>query len=100
MPVKRPVLKLRAQAKTPQGKYLSLLRGRETDDDLKELILALAENCPRDVACPQCPFRILGALAKGPRLALVNSMSREMCLKVFESERNCRADMPGGTCGK
>lgn len=80
-----------AATKNPQGEPLSLIKGNETTEELKDLIIRLIQKCPAGKAHFQCPFRIMSSLSLDAINQTVQSLSRESCLKLFEMERECRA---------
>lgn len=91
-------LKNRFAARGPQGEFLSLLTGKETEQDLREIIFHLAQSfqhsqlCPAGRAHQQCPFRIMAGLSHSTVKNLANSMSPRDCQHLFEMELQCRTD--------
>ena len=84
-------MRKRMEAVGENGKQLSLLAGTETLDELKYLILQLTRECPAQRNHPHCPFRLLAGLSYGSAVRMINDMSRETCLNLFELELNCRS---------
>lgn len=91
MPIEPSVLAQRATSRGPQGELFSLVDGRETDQELKDLIVQLALKCPLGKSHFHCPFRILSGLSCDSLTGTVQTLSREACLSLFEMERECRA---------
>ena len=75
----------------PQGEALSLITGRESVEELRELIIDFSEACPAGQNHPHCPFRILSGLSFVSLENLVKNMPRETCINIFDQELKCRS---------
>jgi hypothetical protein len=74
----------------PDGSPLSAITGNETDAQLRELILEFVQNCPAELSHPHCPFRMLNTLSRDSFRNLVEGMSRETMVFLFDTECECR----------
>jgi len=94
------IIQLRLAARGPEGEPQSLIAGTETLAELREVIVGFSEGCPAGRNHPHCPFRLLSGLSYDSLTNLVNSMSRETCLDLFQQELQCRSQAggPGRTC--
>ena len=80
----------RLTSRGSQGEPLSLITGKESVEELRELIVDFSEACPAGQNHPHCPFRILSGLSYDSLEKLVKSMPRETCVAFFEQELKCR----------
>jgi len=87
----RTELAKRLTAKGPDGKLLNLVRGDETTEELRELIIQLSQSCPAGNKHRSCPFCTLAGLTYNSLTNLVNKMPHEGCLELFEMEQVCRS---------
>ncbi len=78
----------------PDGKLLPATTGKESEAELKEMVLWFTEKCPRQQYHQHCPFRILEGLSYNSLQNLVNGLSREAALGLFELEHICRNQQP------
>ena len=74
----------------PDGKYLPAITGRETDEDLREMVFLMSQSCPLNLACLHCPFRILQGLSHASLNKTVAGLDRTGCLELFALENACR----------
>jgi hypothetical protein len=83
-------LAARLSARDKHRQLLSLLTGKESDEELRAMALQFVEACP--VSCRQnrCPFRILGNLYHVSSKALINSMGRSGLVSLFEADVDSR----------
>lgn len=72
----------------------SVLTGRETDDELRDLVLHFARQCPVGEFNRYCPFYVLNSLHHETLKNIVGQMSRTSLLELFEDERQCRKEHP------
>jgi hypothetical protein len=79
-------------AENPPGKVPSFVDGKESDQELRKLIIEHVLQCPQGETHFHCPFRILSGLSHDSMTSLVKAMTRKACLSLFEMERECRAD--------
>jgi len=83
-------VKARLLAKGPEGKSLSALINAQTDGELRELILRLAEKCPAGPKHPHCPFFSLGSLTEISLKNLLDRTDRHKLMEQFAHECECR----------
>jgi len=83
-------IQMRLAGRGLQGEPLSLISGKETLEELRELIIEFSEDCPSGHNHPHCPFCVMSGLSYDSLANLVNHMSRENCLNLFEQELQCR----------
>jgi hypothetical protein len=83
-------LRKRMVARGPNGEHLSLLAGNESLAELQAMIIEFTQLCPAGKNHDHCPFHMLSGLSYASLTRLVNNMSHESCLDLFEQERNCR----------
>jgi hypothetical protein len=81
---------LRLKTLGPDGKYLPVITGRESDEDLREMVLQMSQSCPLNLACLHCPFRILQGLSYASLNKTVAGLDRTGCLELFALESACR----------
>ena len=84
-------IQMRLAERGLQGGALSLITGKETLEKLREMIIEFSEDCPSGHNHPHCPFCIMSGLSYDSLTNLVNHMSRETCLNLFEQEWQCRS---------
>lgn len=91
----------RSLARGPEGERLSLLTGKETEADIRRLMVEIvldfqdADHCPFCQAHRQCPFNALAGLSYHSLKDLTDTLPIEDCRKVFEMELACRSSQPG-----
>lgn len=85
----------RISTRGPDGKWLSLVAGDESEQDLRDIIRRLTNRCPADQRHPRCPFRALSGLSYDSFISVVAPMNRQALLELFEMECECR----NGTAG-
>jgi hypothetical protein len=73
-----------------EGEPHPLLTGRETDAELRRLAVQLAQRCPAGEFNRHCPFYTLNGLHHETAKNIVEQMSRESLVDMFEDERQCR----------
>ena len=78
-------------AEKPPGQVPSFVDGKESDQELRKLIIEIVLQCPQGETHFHCPFRILSGLSHDSLTTLVKTMPRNACLSLFEMERECRA---------
>jgi hypothetical protein len=83
-------LSARLAARDTNGEFLSVLTGHESDAELRAIALQFVETCPVECSQAHCPFRILGNLYHVSSRALINSMSRNGLVSLFESGAETR----------
>jgi len=90
-------LQQRSLVRGPKGELLSWLTGDETEADVRKLIVNIVEECQYSRLCPigkahmGCPFCALAGLSYRSMKDMVDTMSMDDCLKLFEMEITCRA---------
>lgn len=94
VPVDRNTVAARFLTKGPDGRLLPAVTGEETDEELRELVFRLAEQCPIGKKHPHCPFCMLGGLSLNSLRTFATSLNRRALLNLFELERNCREHRP------
>ena len=78
----------------PDGKLLPATTGKESEAELKEMVLWFTEKCPRKQHHQHCPFRMLEGLSYTSLQDVVDGLSREAALGLFELEHICRNNQP------
>jgi len=68
----------------------SVLTGQETDEELRELALRFSQQCPIGELSRHCPFYLLNGLHYATAKDIVDKMSRQSLLEMFDEERQCR----------
>ena len=81
---------LRLKTLGPDRKYLPVITDRESDEDLREMVLQMSQSCPLNLACLHCPFRILQGLSHASLNNTVAVLDRTGCLELFALENACR----------
>ena len=81
----------RLAARGPNGEPLALITGKESLEELKSMVLQFSQACPAKQASLECPFHIMGTLSHATLTTLVESLSRETCLDLFQMELDCRS---------
>lgn len=81
----------RARETSGAGRQGSFVKGDETVEELRRLVIAAVKKCPLGRANGKCPYRILAGLGFGTMERTVNGLSREQCLGLFEMELECRS---------
>jgi len=89
-------IKATLSAVNRQGEPESLLTGRETDAELRALALLLIQRCTASQQNHQCPFYPLNGLHHETGKHIVEQMSRESLIDMFEEERLCRKNHRAG----
>lgn len=87
----------RLSARDAEGHVPMLLKGNETDAELRSLALSFVDSCPANCEETQCPFRVLKSLYHVSLKALINSMSHAGLLSLFETggrTRDCTVHHP------
>ncbi len=64
----------------------SVLSGQETDKELRELVLQLTQRCPVGELNRHCPFYTLNGLSYETVKNIVEQMSRNSLLEMFDEE--------------
>jgi len=72
------------------------IRGDESDEQLRQLAIHLAENCNGCCSNARCPFRVLGGHYCGSLKKLVNGMRRSALLSLFNMELEVRQQVVEG----
>jgi len=72
----------------------SVLTGRETDTELRELVMKFSQQCPVGELNRHCPFYTLSGLHYASLKSIVDGMSRASLLAMFEDELQCRRQHP------
>ena len=67
-----------------------MLTGRETDAELRELVMKFSQQCPVGELNRNCPFYTLSGLHYASLKSIVDGMRRESMLGMFEDELQCR----------
>lgn len=80
----------RLSVRDADGRLMPLLRGNESDAELRVLALSFVESCPTNCDQNQCPFRVLKSLYHVSLKALVNSMSHAGLVSLFEAGSHWR----------
>jgi hypothetical protein len=80
----------RAQGRGPNGELSSLATGKETDAELRSLLIQLTEKCPLGNNHHGCPFRMMGRLPDYSIEHLVTTMSPTDVRELFRMELICR----------
>ena len=88
----------RLQLKAPDGKYFPAHTGTETDEELRELIYQLVQNCNPQCAYDVCEFRGLKWLSLPHLRRFTDDLNRKTCLEMLEAERVCRQTHDGKNC--
>lgn len=81
----------RLAARGPEGVFLPLVAGQESLEELRQMVIEFCHVCPAKQIHLECPFRIMGTLAHDSLAALVNSLTREACVNLFQLELECRS---------
>ena len=90
MPKKWDDVRQRLATKAADGQFLAAYTGTETDAELGELIILLAEHCKEAQAAKGC---VIHALKKIPIYTLKNivkDLRRKTCLEMLDEECACR----------
>lgn len=75
--------------KGPDAKTLSAIVDAEPTEELRELILRLAEQCPAGQKHPHCPFFSLVSLTETSLKNLPDQADRRRLLEQFACECEC-----------
>jgi hypothetical protein len=80
-------------ARGQAGEPLPLITGQESVEELRQLIIELAQS---SLVQPNLhsPFHIIGRLSHESMTALINNLSRKNCLELFRMELECRTLAP------
>jgi hypothetical protein len=84
-------IKDRLTARGPGGEPLSLLTGQETLAELRNLIIQFSRECPEGRRNPGCPFCMMSGLTDASLTNVVNRLSREACVDLFQMELDRRS---------
>jgi len=57
------------------------------------MIIEFSEDCPTGRNHQHCPFCIMSGLSYASLTNLVNNISREVCVHMFEQELQCRSQV-------
>ncbi|MDR3456838.1 MAG: hypothetical protein P4N60_05290 [Verrucomicrobiae bacterium] len=70
----------------------SVLTGRETDAELRELAYRFSQQCPIGELNRHCPFHTLNGLHHATTRDVLDKMNRASLMEMFEDERLCRKE--------
>ena len=96
MPTLWDAIKVTLSAVDKSREPRSVLTGRETDAELRELALKFSRQCPVGELNRRCPFYTLNGLHHETIRSIVEQMSRESLIEMFEDERICRREHRSG----
>lgn len=85
-------------SKGRQDKYPPAYTGSETDDELRALVLRLAQNCSASHSHRECVFRPLISLSCLTVNNIIAGLSRNACIGFLEDECACRNLHKGHNC--
>ena len=88
----------RMSAKGREDKYPPAHTGLETDEELRALVLQLAQNCSVGHSHRECVFRPLISLSYTTVTSLIAGLSRKACIEILEDECGCRNLHQGHNC--
>jgi hypothetical protein len=83
-------IKARLTAGARQSEPPSVLTGKETEAELRGMALQLCRQCPIGDLHRHCPFHTLNGLPHESVKGIIEQMTRESLLEMFEEERICR----------
>jgi len=81
----------RLATRGPAGEFLPLITGRESLEELRQLIIELSLACPAEPCRSACPFHVMGTLSHASLTTLVNSLPRKACEDLFQMELESRS---------
>ena len=87
----RDSVQARLAARGPEGELLPLITGQESLEELRQMIIRFSHVCPAKQIHMECPFHIIGTLSHTSLAALVNGLTREACVNLFQLELDCRS---------
>jgi hypothetical protein len=99
-------LKRRNLARGPKGELLSWLTGKESEAEIRKLIIKIVQEFQFATACPvgkanaQCPFRAMAGLSYHSMKELAETMPIQDCIKLFELELECRTSGGNKCCSE
>ena len=83
----------RLAARGPNGEPLTWITGQESLEELRQMIIQFSNSCPAKQTHLECPFHIMGTLSHASMTTLVESLSHESCLALFQMELECRSQI-------
>ena len=90
MSVKWDTVAARLSTQGSDGKFHSAITGNESEKELRELVEAFIEKCPCSREHIHCPFYILRGLYHASLKTLLDGLTRQGLVGLFEIECELR----------
>jgi hypothetical protein len=98
MALKSELVATRLLTRGPDGRFLSVLTGEETDDELRALVVLFSQGCPARQHHSGCPFRSFKHLYHVSLTCLINGMTRKALVSLIELECEVRNNNVAASC--